>query len=302
MSNTHDEEILRRANERLTQRRKELGLRDSQTPPSDGFGSQHLERPCATCGTKVGIEMPTFNGKLMPVADRWVPQCADCRDREAAAQAEEDRAQRVLEADTKRTKLLAELKTPAIFASATFDSFQPHGTPEHRTRQGKVLDFLRKYVASFPRVKPLYLFRGIPGTGKGHLTHALARAVVEQHLVPVKVVKLHALVTDLRASWTKGYAGPSDEQRLSAYLTPALLVIDEVSEHAFFGQNIHQHLYSVLDTRLEALQPTILTSNEDDATLAKVLRPALMNRLEGEGGIIEFQWESWRTNRPEGGR
>lgn len=288
------DQIAAEAQARLEAKRRDLGLRTSDTPPTDGFGSQHLEKPCA-CGTVVGIDMPTLNGKLMPVADRWTPVCPECRKKEDDATAAEARSQREAQAEAKRSRLLAELKTPPLFATATLDSFRLHGTEEEQGRQRQTLAFLQRYVDTFPRVGALMLFRGIPGTGKGHLTHALAKAVVQRHAVPVKVVKLPALITDLRASWAKGYSGPSDEQRLDAYLSPSLLVIDEVSEHAFFGQNIHQHLYSVIDTRLEQLQPTILTSNEDDATLAKVLRPALMNRLEGEGGIVEFHWPSYRT-------
>ncbi len=70
-----------------------------------------------------------------------------------------------------------------------------------------------------------------------------------------------------------------------------------MSRHAFYGQNIHQHLYDVLDHRAEYQRPTILTTNETNDGLAEVLRPALVDRLCYHGAIVEFGVTSYRATR-----
>jgi DNA replication protein DnaC len=74
-----------------------------------------------------------------------------------------------------------------------------------------------------------------------------------------------------------------------------LQVIDEVSRHAFYGQSIHQHLYDVIDHRIEYRRPTILTTNEEDDGLEAILRPALLDRVKLHGGVLEFGNASYRA-------
>ncbi|MBK9693668.1 MAG: ATP-binding protein, partial [Gemmatimonadetes bacterium] len=152
----------------------------------------------------------------------------------------------------------------------------------------------RRYVAAWPQVEVLLLFQGGPGTGKGHLAWSLAKAVVSDHGGSARVVKLARLIRDLREPW-RSKEGAGEERRLRAYRVPDLLVIDEVSRHAFYGQSVQQHLYDVLDDRLEHQRPTILTTNETDAGIAEILGPALLDRLQGSGGVVRFGDASWRT-------
>jgi len=147
-------------------------------------------------------------------------------------------------------------------------------------------------------VTSLYVFQGPPGTGKGHVVWSLAKVIAGTHGATVAVVKCADLVRSIRASWRDPEA-TAEEQVIARYRNLDFLVVDEVSRHAFYGQQIHQHLYDVLDYRIERRRPTILTSNEDDAGLGEILRPALADRLQGEGGVLEFGTESWRVRPRE---
>jgi len=77
---------------------------------------------------------------------------------------------------------------------------------------------------------------------------------------------------------------------------PDLLVVDEVSRHAFYGDNVSQHLYDVVNDRIEECRPVVLTSDESVAGIKAILGPALVDRLDGEGGTLEFTWRSFRTH------
>lgn len=221
-------------------------------------------------------------------------RCPSCQARmeQSVKRSQGEREEVVKTAATlQRATLLA---TPALYRTATIDSFQMHGPPEQRAQQGRVLQHARRYLAEWPDVAMLTLFRGAPGTGKGHVAWALAQAVALKLEQRVRVVKLAALIRDLRATWQE-HSARNEDDVLREYRGLDLLVIDEVSRHAFYGRQVHQHLYDVLDDRLEQQRPTILTSNEDDAGLAEILRPALMDRLGGSGGSLNFGTTSWRT-------
>jgi DNA replication protein DnaC len=153
------------------------------------------------------------------------------------------------------------------------------------------------YLNSWPRIpghRQLLLFQGHPGSGKRHISWAIARWVVQQYTAEVRVVKLAAIIRDLREAW-RDPTSPSEDERLAAYRRPDLLVIDNVSRHAFYGKEVKQHLYDIVDDRLEYCRPTILTTNEDDEGIAEILGPALMSRIQGAGGKVPFPAVDWRS-------
>jgi DNA replication protein DnaC len=215
-----------------------------------------------------------------------------------------DRAKRSSEgrtddlAELRKLHAAASLKVPPKYEGATLESFQFHGNEKNRRTQGRVMQLMRRYIAEWPKVDALLVFRGSYGTGKGHTVYSVAKVIAGTHGATAEVVKCADLIRRLRESWTDREA-LSEEKVLAHYRALDFLVIDEISKHAFYGQNIHQHLYDVIDHRIEYGRPTILTTNEDDAGLAEILRPALVDRLEGEGGMLEFGDESWRARPRE---
>jgi putative replication protein len=227
---------------------------------------------------------------------RWLPaKCEVCRGpdadtRKAAAELERMEAEVSL-----RARRLAALDVPTLYAGVTLEKFRIHGEVEDRTRQHRVLQIARRYLGLWPEVEALVVFTGAPGSGKGHVAWAIAQQLAS-HGVSVRVIKLGALVRDLREAW-RDRQGPSEEQRLRRYRDPDLLVLDEVSQHALYGQP-RQHLYDVIDDRLEWSRPTILTTNESDDGLSQLLGAALLDRIQGGGGLIDFGKASWRA-RPD---
>lgn len=256
----------------------------------DDFTPEYRDMVCA-CGE-------TFEQSKVRCMTLWMPQfCSACRDRQAEDVAEARRLRLVADAARQREeRVRRSLESLAIrpkYAAATVANFAVHGNAEDMAAQGRVLQLVRRYLAEWPNVEPILAMIGHPGTGKGHLAWAIAKDVAGTHGASVQVVKLADMVRRLRATWRKD--GESEEDVLAFYRRQGLLVIDEVSTHAFYGQNVHQHLYDVLDDRLEHQRPTILTSNENDEGLAAILRPALWDRLHDGGGALEFTWGSWRS-------
>lgn len=247
-----------------------------------------LERQTATCVCGATFEQ-TRNTRSKGQFLRWMPDvCEKC------AREQRD-AQHAVTAQREREMRLQALGIPLRYQGATFDSFAPHGEPENRKRLERILIAARRFLAEWPTPSPdLLVFRGGPGTGKGHLAWAIARWVAGQNGATVKFVKLPALIRDLRESWRGD--GATEAARLNTYREPGLLIVDEVSRHAFYGEPT-QHLYDVLDDRMDWCRPTILTTNETEAGLGALLGPALLDRVVGYGGLVDFGDVSYRKRQ-----
>jgi DNA replication protein DnaC len=258
------------------------------------------ETRAATCSCGRGFTQTRFEG-FPSEGDgegRWLPKtCEMCRGQDAEARRAAMEAQRIQAEETLRAQRLAALGVPTLFAGVSLESFQVHGEVEDRTKLHRVLQVARRYLGLWPDVEPLIVFTGAPGTGKGHVSWSIAKALTV-HGAMVRVVKLPALIRDLREAW-RDRQGPSEGERLRRYREPDLLVLDEVSRHALYGQPT-QHLYDVIDDRLEWCRPTILTTNESDNGLAELLGGALLDRIQGGGGLLDFGDSSWRA-RPTPG-
>lgn len=248
------------------------------------------QHPCK-CGTVITQTQSSIGGWWLPL------HCAACDAKAQAAYAERlaqekregEERQRLARID----RAIRALEVPPKYADAALGTFRLHGDRENRDAQGRVLQIARRYMGNWPDVEPILVFRGAPGTGKGHIAWSIAHELVRAHGAMTQVVKLADLVRRLRATWR--HKGETEDEVLDFYRRQEFLVLDEVSTHAFYGQNVHQHLYDVLDHRAEYNRPTILTSNETDEGLQAILRPALWDRLFDGGGILDFGTASWRS-------
>jgi DNA replication protein DnaC len=194
------------------------------------------------------------------------------------------------------------LEVPLLYKNATVDSFRVDAaSPEDAKVKARVVQCARRYLGmwdtrqsddlEFPQI---VVFTGEPGTGKGHIAWSIARAVAVDHGDTVKFTVLSDCIRDLRAAWSQNRGeGPSEVARLAEYRRPQLLIIDEVSEHAFHGE-ASQHLYDLVAWREQRLLPTILTTNAPKAELGRVLGPALVSRAAGWSGVWEFGAEDYR--------
>jgi DNA replication protein DnaC len=193
----------------------------------------------------------------------------------------------------RRRERLFALRVPPKYAAAALDTIRLYGSSEQQHATAKMVRVARRLVGEYPEwLTTLVAFSGSVGTGKGHTCWAVARTLVEEHAAAVRFVELGDLVRDLRAAWNRDDL--DERHELKYWRELDVLIINDVSRHAFRGVSM-QHLFDVLEQRINFGRPTILTTNEPDEELHDILGRALWDRLTGfDGGLVDCGEESYR--------
>lgn len=175
-------------------------------------------------------------------------------------------------------------KIPHAKTLETFDfAFQPT-VPERLIRELATLGFMTTATN--------VLLLGPPGVGKTHLASALATQAMEAgHSA------LFTTLSDLAEGLESGSTLTVWRQRIRKYVTPHLLVIDEVGYTRLTPPQAHA-LFELVTARYEK-GPIILTSNTSFAEWGgllgnEVLAAALLDRLLHHAEVITINGSSYR--------
>lgn len=82
-------------------------------------------------------------------------------------------------------------------------------------------------------------------------------------------------------------------EALEEFISPRLLVIDEVQElpEKDFSRDT---LTYIVDCRYGRCVPTVLIANATEDAFKRIVGPAVIDRLREGGGVIVFDWPSFR--------
>lgn len=139
---------------------------------------------------------------------------------------------------------------------------------------------------------------GPPGLGKTALCIALAYKAIQGGATARFIT-----CTDLIGQLVQARGRGDWESELKRFLTPEVLVIDEVG-YLTYGSYAANTLFPVIDRRyLAGNRPVLLTSNKDPLTWGTVLHDvdlsaAIVDRLLHRGESLELRGPSYRQQRP----
>jgi DNA replication protein DnaC len=145
------------------------------------------------------------------------------------------------------------------------------------------------------------LFGGNSGTGKSFLAKAIALLACHQSY-RVRYTTASAMLTDLHS----GLADDSVQDKLKAYVAPALLVIDELGFDRLEqeGSRNATLFFKVIDTRYRRVVSTIITTNIDFKMLGEYLgdplaTASIADRMLHHSVVINIDGPSWRLQQSE---
>ena len=136
------------------------------------------------------------------------------------------------------------------------------------------------------------IFTGLPGTGKTHLSCAIANQII-QHEFTAVFITVSEMIRAIRATYgTKD----SEQDAIDRFANVDLLIMDEVGQQR--GTRDEVNLVSeVVNKRVNAWRPNIVISNLDDSGMRGVLGERVWDRLsEGRSKLVDFNWESYRKH------
>lgn len=135
----------------------------------------------------------------------------------------------------------------------------------------------RNYVVAWPPQRPWMVFLGQAGRGKTGLAVGVVREAYERHGVQGRMTTVERALARFKATFDDDSRMETTEQVMQAYLSAPLLVLDDLGATKATPW-ADETVFAVLNSRYEALAPTIVTANEENEGW-QALHPRVRSRL-----------------------
>ncbi|NWC48696.1 ATP-binding protein [Pseudomonas edaphica] len=235
-----------------------------------------------------------YDQKIFPVLGKELKSgCPECgriiREKAEAAEL----ANEAMELRMAMERKLGAALIPKRFASKTLD-----GYVATTAGQRKALATCRRYAAEFAQIAETgrcLLLLGKPGTGKTHLSVAIANEIMAKSSATAVYRTIGSVLQAIRATYDRT-SDQSESQILSSLISPSLLILDEIGVSKEKPSDFElTTLFAIINGRYEQLRPTVIVSNLDGQSLPAAIGERCIDRLR-EGGVIviPFEWESQR--------
>lgn len=137
------------------------------------------------------------------------------------------------------------------------------------------------------------LLTGGPGAGKTYLAAAIFITVVNARQTSIKFKRAAQLFQAIRDSY--GQEDVSEEEILGDYIKPRFLVLDDLGAGSL-SDHERRYTLEVIDRRLNAERPTIITTNLTLAEISERMDERIASRLSGYT-LLKFTGEDRRGKK-----
>lgn len=176
------------------------------------------------------------------------------------------------------------------------DQYDPQYGASARTVMEKTLSTCRSYAAFFSLKSENLLFSGDTGLGKTFLSACISRVVADRGF-SVAYESAGHLFTNLEQA---KFQGDEDARREAAkYNACDLLILDDLGTE-MPSQFVTAALYSLINDRLLAGKPTIISTNLNTEEFARRYSPQIASRLKGSYRRVAFVGSDIRILKNKG--
>lgn len=255
----------------------------------DDFEAEYQYKlPCPMCGddTASGLYYRMNNtDKWMPAGDTM--KCSDCRGREAFKVYQNKSLEELK--DSIRGRLENDyLHIPENLMDAGFKNYKETNRTTAAAKH-KAVCYYKDFINGD---RYNLLIMGSPGTGKSHLSSAIARAL-NQIGFSVGFLTTGVLLSMIKETWSDGAIRTEagifrDLKRLD------FLVLDDLGSEAHTGKSDWSisKIFEVVESR--SGKPTIYTSNFDDLKLPSAIGDRVASRLYDNTKFIDLFTDDYR--------
>ncbi len=176
------------------------------------------------------------------------------------------------------------------------DQYDPKYGTSARVIMEKTLAVCRNYAATFSQKSENLLFSGDTGLGKTFLSACISRVVADRGY-SVAYESAGHLFSVLERARFQG----DEEARLESakYTACDLLILDDLGTE-MPGQFVTAALYSIINDRLLAAKPTIISTNLNTEEFARRYSSQIASRLKGSYRRVAFVGEDIRMLKNKG--
>lgn len=169
----------------------------------------------------------------------------------------------------------------SLIEKQSFDNFNLDfykDNQEDYERMKNNLEDAKKFATEFGKGPKTLMFMGPTGTGKTHLSTAIAKTVIENGY-EVLYDSTQNIISAFEADRFKSGYGPY-EPKADKYLECDLLILDDLGTE-FVNQFTVSCLYNLINTRQNKGLSTLISTNLDYADLTSKYQDRIFSRLVG---------------------
>jgi DNA replication protein DnaC len=172
-----------------------------------------------------------------------------------------------------------------LIEKQSFDNFRLDIYEDEAIRKEMAhnLSEAKKYASEFSRDSKNLLLIGTTGTGKTHLTTAIAREIIERGFEVIYDSAQNVVAAFEYDRFKSGYG--QYEARGEKYLECELLILDDLGTE-FANQFTVSCLYNLLNTRLNKGLPTIISTNLGAGELLSRYEDRIYSRILGQDTVV----------------
>ena len=186
------------------------------------------------------------------------------------------------------------------FSQFRLDYYPDHYDPKYgasaRTVMEKTLSTCRTYAATFSQRSENLLFSGDTGLGKTFLSACIARVVADRGYSVAYESASHLFNNLEQAKFNNDEAA---RQASAKYTACDLLIVDDLGTE-MPSQFITAALYTLINDRLLANKPTIISTNLNTEEFARRYSAQIASRLKGSYKRVAFVGEDIRLLKNKG--